>query len=89
MDNYNRKPFAYLAKIAVSGISNPVVQVIEESTGEIVYTIRIIDNSYRPKVYKDDLYTVKIGDPDENNWQTFTGLATITNSEQQVLNVKF
>lgn len=73
-DNYGRKPAGYLPEISVDGISRPVVSVIDESTDEIVYTIRADGESYRPKVFKAGAYTVKAGDPDTDTWQTFEGL---------------
>jgi len=39
-----------------------VVQVIDEADGEVVYTIRIKGNAFRPKVFREGRYTVKVGD---------------------------
>ena len=89
MDNYNRTAAAYLPTIQVSGIDNPVVQVIEEKTEKIVYTIRSKGSSFSAKVFKAGLYTLKVGDPDKNNWQTFTGLTTITKNEKKTIEVTF
>jgi phosphodiesterase/alkaline phosphatase D-like protein len=66
MDNYGRKAITYLPEIKVSGMNNPVVQVIYEPTGEIVYTVRIKENHFKPKVFKDGKYTVKIGEQPDN-----------------------
>ena len=60
-DNYARKAVAYLPKLEIQGMTNPVVQVIDESTGETVYTIRINGTNYRPKVFKQGMYTVIVG----------------------------
>jgi len=38
------------------------VQVIDESNNEIVYTLRINGTSYRPKVFNDGIYTIKVGE---------------------------
>ena len=40
---------------------DPVVQVIDESNQEILYTVRIKGKSFLPKVYSDGKYTVKAG----------------------------
>lgn len=64
-DNYGRKAVAYLPMLDIKGQSNPVVQVIDESNDEVLYTIRIKGNSYRPKVFKEGLYTVKVGEGGE------------------------
>jgi hypothetical protein len=63
-DNYGRKPFAYLPKIEVVGRQNPVVQIIDESNNAIVYTIRIKGSTFRPIVYRDGTYTIKVGEGD-------------------------
>lgn len=63
LDNYRRQAVAYLPEIVVRGMENPVIQVIQESTGEIVYTIRINRDKFRPKVFKQGSYTVKVGEP--------------------------
>jgi hypothetical protein len=59
-ENYGREPFAYLPTLEITGQVDPVVQVIEASSGEIVYTLRINGTSYRPKVFSDGLYTIKV-----------------------------
>lgn len=41
--------------------ANPVVQVISESDGEILYTVRVKGDSFQPAVYAPGQYTVKIG----------------------------
>ncbi|MCK4920112.1 MAG: hypothetical protein KAS71_03645, partial [Bacteroidales bacterium] len=63
-ENYSRKAKAWLPEIKVEGMEDPVFQVIEESSDEVVYTIRILGSSFRPKVFQDGLYTIKIGDQD-------------------------
>ena len=59
-DNDGRKPTAHLPAVKVDGIDRPVVQVIEESTGEILYTVRAADG-FEPPVYSKGTYTVKVG----------------------------
>jgi len=89
MDNYNREAIAYLPKIEVSGMDNPVVQVIYEPNGEVVYTIRIKGNHFQPKVFKDGLYTVKVGEQ-PSKMKTYSGLdAQEDVDNEQVLKVSF
>ena len=74
-DNYSRKPAAWLPRLDITGMRNPAVQVINEDTGEIVYTLRISGASWRPKVFeKAAAYTVKVGEPGTDEMQTFSGL---------------
>ncbi|MCP4377323.1 MAG: hypothetical protein GY794_14245, partial [bacterium] len=58
--NYGRKAVAYLPALKIAGPANPVVQIINESDGKIVYTLRINGNSFRPKVFQAGKYTIKI-----------------------------
>lgn len=60
-DNYNKQ-----AKLWLPAIHNPspdaVMQVIDESNGEVVYTLRIRGNTFLPKVYKPGNYTLRVGE---------------------------
>jgi hypothetical protein len=74
-DNYAREAVAYLPTLTITGQTDPVVQVIEESTGEIVYTLRINGTSFQPKVFAEGKYTVRIGEGD--GVKTVTGIDAI------------
>ena len=89
MDNYNREAIAYLPKIKVTGIKNPIIRVIYEQTGEIVYTLRIKGSQFQPKVFKDGTYTVKIGEQPDN-MKIFTELDAQESAEPgKVLNIVY
>lgn len=59
-DNYGRKAVGYLPALKFPDEVDPVVQVVEESTGEIVYTLRINGREFRPKVFRAGAYTLKL-----------------------------
>ena len=81
-ENYGRKAKAYLPELKISGAGNPVVQVVDEAAGEIVYTVRIVGTRFRPKVFAEGLYTVRVGDPDNPPLRVLAGLhATAQNTE--------
>ncbi|MHC4114317.1 MAG: metallophosphoesterase family protein [Planctomycetota bacterium] len=61
IDNYGRKAEAYLPTLEFKDMTNPVVQVIDESSGEIVYTLRINGTTFEPKVFGKGTYTIKVG----------------------------
>jgi hypothetical protein len=63
-DNYGRAAQGYLPELEVRGLVDPVVQVIDESDGEIVYTLRISGTRFRPPVFREGAYTIKVGDGD-------------------------
>ncbi|MFO8035762.1 MAG: alkaline phosphatase D family protein [Anaerolineales bacterium] len=59
-ENYGRKATAYLPTIQVLDADDPVIQVVNDSTGETIYTLRIHGRSYRPKVFQKGTYTIKV-----------------------------
>jgi hypothetical protein len=59
--NDGRKIHARLPEVKLEGVSHPVVQVIAESTGEILYTVRSQTQAFRPRVYGPGKYTIKAG----------------------------
>jgi hypothetical protein len=88
-DNYGRKAAAYLPTIEVSGTTNPVVQVIDELSKEIVYTLRINGTSYRPKVFKKGKYTVKVGEQRTDKMKILTGIKSLAPDKTKRLRVRF
>lgn len=61
-ENYGREPVAYLPTLEVTGQMDPVVQVIDEASGDILYTLRIDGSSYRPKVFREGTYSIRVGE---------------------------
>lgn len=72
-DNDGRKPVAWLPELVIEGVDRPVIQVIAESNGEILYTIRAQSSRFQPPVYAAGSFTVKIG-KDKPEAQTLAGL---------------
>ena len=60
--NDGRKPVAWLPQLKFKDLQNPVVQVVEESTSEIVYTMRVTGREFQPPVYRAGKYTVHYGE---------------------------
>ncbi len=87
-DNYGRKAAAYLPTIQVRGMRNPIVQVIDESNDEIIYTLRINGTSYRPKVFKKGKYTVKIGELGADKMKTLEGIRSLPPNGTKKIRVK-
>lgn len=58
----NGMPKAFLLPEVTSNEPDPVVQIIDESNNEIVYTVRINGTKFTPGVRKRGAYTVKIGE---------------------------
>jgi hypothetical protein len=89
-DNYAREASSWLPPILVEGLERaPVVQVVDEITGEILYTLRIRGFSYQPGVFSEGSYTVHVGEPGTNNMQSLTGLISSSTAEQEKITVTF
>ena len=63
-ETYGRQAAAHLPALNVSGVAAPVVQIVDEASGEIVYTVRIAARSWRPPVFAPGTYTVRVSDPE-------------------------
>ena len=78
-DNDGRRPVAWLPEMNVENGERPVVQVIAEATGEILYTIRAESNRLQLPVYSQGTFTVKTG-RDRPDAVTLTGVKAIDKS---------
>ena len=76
-DNYGRKAQAWLPTLEFKGLDNPVVQVVDEKTGDIVYTVRVRGVSFRPKVFKQGFYTVNVGEPGTDKMKRIRRIASL------------
>ncbi len=72
-----RKPIGYLPPVQVTGVLRPVVQLIDEGTGQTIQLIRLEGQAYLPRVYTNSSYTIHIAAPEQGKVQTLTG-QTIT-----------
>lgn len=74
-ENYGRKGQAQLPEIKITGLEKPVIQIINEVSNEIIYAIRINQNTFTAKVFdKTAKYSVKVGEPDTNTWLVKKGI---------------
>ncbi len=72
-DNYNRTAQGYLPEVDLT--DKPVVQVINDSTGDIEYTLRPAGDTFRPRIFDSEAtYTLRTGNPDTGNWTIKEGL---------------
>ena len=80
LDNYARKPAAHLPTLKIMGAKNPVVQVFEEKSGELVYALRLNGATFRPHVFATGSYLVKVLDPDAGRVKTLAGVEAKTDN---------
>ncbi len=85
--NDGREAVAYLPTLEIVGREDPVVQVIEEPGGEIVYTLRINGTSYRPKVFAEGRYTIKVGEGEAT--KVFESVEPLNPEESATIEVAF
>ncbi|ADG69599.1 hypothetical protein Plim_3787 [Planctopirus limnophila DSM 3776] len=71
--NDGRAIQGWLPELIFEGVENPVVQVIEEATGDILYAVRVQGTRFQPRVYSTGKHTVKVG-RDRPDAQSMEGL---------------
>ena len=86
MDNYGRKAVAYLPTLKFETTKNPIVQIIDDSVGEIVYTLRINETTFRPKVFRKGTYTIKVGR--EKLEKTYNSIEALSADQSKTIHVK-
>ena len=85
--NDGRKVAGYLPELIFTGASDPVVQVIEDKSGEVLYTVRTQGGRFQPRVYSTGKHTVKLG-RNKPGEQTLTSLEPKAKSAAGVRTVK-
>jgi hypothetical protein len=86
-DNDGRQPIGYLPEINVSGVDQPVIQVLHQATGDILYTIRAASNRFQPPVYASGVYSVRLG-RDRPNMKSIDGLQVVPEGETARLEIE-
>ncbi len=87
LDNYGRAAIAYLPTIEIEGQEDAVIQVVDESNGETVYTLRILGTTFRPKVFREGEYTVIVGEAPRR--VTFRDIKALEPDQERTLKVRF
>lgn len=83
-DNDGRQEIGRLPELHISGQQTAVVQVVDESTGIIQYTVRSDGDVFIPPVYSDGPFTVRVG-RDRPDGPEFTGLKPSTVSGPRLM----
>lgn len=84
-DNYAREPIAWLPTLNIEGPDDQVVQIVDEGSGEVIYTLRINGKTFRPRVFQDGLYTIHIGEGPGR--KTLEHVASVTEADPAALTV--
>jgi len=84
-DNYGRKAVAWLPTVKAN-VDLPVVQVIDDATGEVAYTLRINGREWRPKTFRVGPHTVRVGVA-AGVWKEFKGVMATAKEPEGTLDV--
>ncbi|MEC9043854.1 MAG: alkaline phosphatase D family protein [Verrucomicrobiota bacterium] len=84
LDNYGRKAVAHLPTLKINK-PNQVVQLINERNNETVYTIRVKGSSFKPKVFENGTYTIKVGE--KKNQNTLKRIGTDSKKEYIIIKI--
>ena len=76
----------YLPELQFAGSESPVVKVIRERDGEVLYSIRVQGDRFRPVVYEAGTYTIKIG-KDRPDQETLVGVKSGSMDDQRTREV--
>ncbi len=89
-DNYKRHPREWLPPLHAEGLSHPpVVQIINEITGEIIYTLRIMGYTFQPGVFEKGSYSIHIGEPGTSEIKTISGISSKVEPVQDTIYIDF
>jgi len=83
-DNYRRVASGYLPEIAVQGLQTPVIHVVADDTGEVVYALRNPGPHIRPWVFRQGTYAVEVGDPDTGRWKRLSALQSSSKPQASI-----
>ncbi len=78
-----------LTAFQLTGILDPVIQIVNERDGRLVHAQRFRGAVYLPRVIGDGPYTVRIGDPETGAPREFTGLTPLAPGASDTINVTF
>ena len=58
--NYGRKPVAHMPTLTIKSDANPVLEVIDEATCELLYTLRLAARTFQPHTFAAGRYTLRL-----------------------------
>jgi alkaline phosphatase D len=86
LDNYGREAVVWLPKLEFINASSPVIHLIEEKNGKIVYALRIVGSEFSPKVFSKGLYTIRISYDEKE--KEITGIESFNQKDVKSLEIE-
>lgn len=87
LENYHGSNVHYLPEIEVEEVTDQVLEVREQISGDILYAIRMSGSVFLPKVFRAGTYAVRVGDPDTGRWTEIRDLQSSTEANRKGLKV--
>jgi hypothetical protein len=79
----------WLPALKISGDPDPVVEIINQTTGELEYILRIKGNEFIPKVFSNDKFIVRVGYPEKKLVKEFSDIIPGTAAGGSELTIDF
>jgi len=89
-DNFGKNATLKLPTLKINNLKNPpVIQVIDEGSNDIIYTIRAKSEPFTPKVIRSGVYTVRISEPGTLRIKELKGIRSLSENQSDTLQVSF
>lgn len=82
--NYGKAAAAQLPKLQIRGTTDAVIEVIDETSGELVYSLRLNRSEWQPHVFHAGKYTVRVTVPESGVAKELKGLEATENNKSVV-----
>jgi len=86
-DNFGRGIIAWLPELRFEGMEKPVVMIY--SNDELLYSLRIQTNSFRPFVFDEGYYSIVCGEPGTDKIKEFTDVEAEYDNWDDFLEIDF
>ena len=74
MEGHGGTQVGWLPELRVSGLDDPVVRLVDEATGEVVYTLRMEGSRFSAPAYSPGPFKVGVGEPGTDRWVELRGV---------------
>lgn len=82
-DNDGRQITGELPTLKIQGAKSAVIQVLDEGTDSVIYTVRSRSTSFTPRVYSQGPFTIRVG-RDRPDGKELTGLKPSSQSSETI-----